>query len=76
MSLADPGAAALNNIISVAHEFQQPTDQTSCQACHRLSTQRAGTINIVSDILCAKDKDIPELITTKVIKCMSEQQSD
>ena len=76
MSLADPDAAALNNIIDIACEFQQRTNQSHCQTHHKLNAQHAGTITNINDILCAKDKDIPELITTKVIKCMSEQQSD
>ena len=76
MSLTDADTAALDDIIGITCVFQQHADQLHCQAHHKLNTQLEGTITEINKVLCAKDEDIPELITTKVIKCMSDQQSD
>ena len=65
---------ALNNIIGVAHEFQWHTDQSHCQVHHKLNTQHAGTITNITDTFHAEDEDIPALITTTAIECMTDQQ--
>ena len=64
-----------SKICIVACKFQQHADQSRHWAHHELNTQCTGIITDIEGVLSAKDKDIPVLITVKVIECMSEQQA-
>ena len=75
LSLANSSDVNCSRICPIACKFQQNRDQSCRQVHNKLDARHAGIITDIEDILSAKDKDTPALITTKAIERMSDQQA-